>query len=139
MRCATNGRYPRWVCWENVVGAFSSNKGFDFKAVLDAVIGIAEPGASVPMPEKNRWPYADVYMGTTDGALRTEFLMRNSGESPSEDAAVTLSEILAGRCAGRVLFESDGPVGVFCGGLPRVAKSCPLSFGWHWSCRRESA
>ena len=63
MRCATNGRYPRWVCWENVVGAFSSNQGFDFKAVLDAVIGIAEPGASVPMPEKNRWPYADIYMG----------------------------------------------------------------------------
>ena len=55
MRCATNGRYPRWVCWENVVGAFSSNQGFDFKAVLDAVIGIVEPGASVPMPEKNRW------------------------------------------------------------------------------------
>lgn len=63
MRCSTNGRYPRWICWENVVGAFSSNKGFDFKAVLEAVIGIIEPGAEVPMPEKDRWPYADIYMG----------------------------------------------------------------------------
>ena len=63
MRCATNGRYPRWICWENVVGAFSSNRGFDFKAVLEAVIGIIEPGAEVPMSEKDRWPYADIYMG----------------------------------------------------------------------------
>ena len=49
MRCATNGRYPRWICWENVVGAFSSNQGLDFKAVLDAVIGVIEPGAEVPL------------------------------------------------------------------------------------------
>lgn len=43
MRCATDGKYPRWICWENVPGAFSSNKGEDFKAVLEAVIGIVEP------------------------------------------------------------------------------------------------
>ena len=36
----------------NVPGAFSSNKGEDFKAVLEAVIGIAEPNAEVPVPEK---------------------------------------------------------------------------------------
>ena len=63
MRCATDGRYPRYIVWENVPGAFSSNKGEDFKAVLEAVIGIAEPNAEVPMPEKARWPYADLYMG----------------------------------------------------------------------------
>lgn len=63
MRCATGGRYPRYIVWENVPGAFSSNKGEDFKAVLEAVIGIAEPNAQVPMPEKARWPYADLYMG----------------------------------------------------------------------------
>ena len=63
MRCATNGKYPRWICWENVPGAFSSNNGADFKAVLDAVIGIIEQDASVPMPEKNKWPHADCYMG----------------------------------------------------------------------------
>lgn len=63
MRCATDGKYPRWICWENVPGAFSSNKGEDFKAVLEAVIGIVEPNAQVPMPEKAQWPYADLYMG----------------------------------------------------------------------------
>ena len=54
MRCATNGKYPRYIVWENVPGAFSSNKGQDFKAVLDAVIGIKEPDAEVPMPKKGR-------------------------------------------------------------------------------------
>lgn len=63
MRCATGGRYPRYIVWENVPGAFSSNKGEDFKAVLEAVIGIAEPNAQVPMPEKARWPYTDLYLG----------------------------------------------------------------------------
>ena len=47
----------------NVPGSYSSNKGKDFQSVLEAVIGIAEPNAQVPMPEKARWPYADLYMG----------------------------------------------------------------------------
>ncbi len=64
MRSATNGRYPRWICWENVPGAFSSNGGRDFQAVLEAVLGIVQPGISVPAPEKNRWPSADVYVDT---------------------------------------------------------------------------
>lgn len=61
MRCATNGKYPRYICWENIVGAFSSNAGCDFKAVLEAVIGIVEPETEVPPAGKNGWPYADCY------------------------------------------------------------------------------
>ena len=38
-----------YIVWENVPGAFSSNKGEDFKAVLEAVIGIVEPNAQVPL------------------------------------------------------------------------------------------
>ena len=45
MRCKTNGQYPRYAVWENVPGAFSSNKGDDFKAVLEAVIGVIEGAA----------------------------------------------------------------------------------------------
>ncbi len=107
MRCATNGRYPRWVCWENVVGAFSSNKGFDFKAVLDAVIGIAEPGASVPMPEKNRWPYADIYMGDRWSVAYRVFDAQFWGV-PQRRRRCYLVGDLTGQCAGRVLFESEG-------------------------------
>ena len=42
MRCKTDGRYPRFVVWENVPGAFSSNKGKDFKAVLEEICKVAE-------------------------------------------------------------------------------------------------
>mgnify|MGYP001050841145 CR=1 FL=1 len=116
MRCATNGRYPRWVCWENVVGAFSSNQGFDFKAVLDAVIGIAEPGASVPMPEKNRWPYADVYMGDRWSVAYRTFDAQHWGV-PQRRRRCYLVGDLTGRCAGRVLFESEGLSGYSAAGF----------------------
>ena len=116
MRCATNGRYPRWVCWENVVGAFSSNKGFDFKAVLDAVIGIAEPGASVPMPEKNRWPYADVYMGDRWSVAYRTFDAQHWGV-PQRRRRCYLVGDLRGQCAGRILFESEGLSGYSAAGF----------------------
>lgn len=45
MREATNGEYPTFAVWENVPGAFSSNKGEDFKIVLEELIKIAEPEA----------------------------------------------------------------------------------------------
>lgn len=107
MRCATGGRYPRYIVWENVPGAFSSNKGKDFKAVLEAVIGIAEPNAEVPMPEKARWPYADLYMG--DGwsvAYRT--LDAQYWGVPQRRRRIYLVADLAGRSAGKILFESEG-------------------------------
>ena len=107
MRCATDGKYPRWICWENVPGAFSSNKGEDFKAVLEAIIGIAEPNAEVPMPEKARWPYADLYMG--DGwsvAYRT--LDAQYWGVPQRRRRIYLVADLAGGCAGKILFESEG-------------------------------
>jgi site-specific DNA-cytosine methylase len=50
---------PRWMVWENVPGAFSSNKGEDFQAVLTEIVRIAEPNApDVPLPEKGKWPHA---------------------------------------------------------------------------------
>ena len=107
MRCATNGRFPRWVCWENVPGAFSSNGGADFKAVLDAVIGIAEPGAEVPMPEKDRWPYADIYLGEQWSVAYRTFDAQHWGV-PQRRRRVYLVGDLTGRCAGQVLFESEG-------------------------------
>ena len=50
---------PRFMVWENVVGAFTSNGGKDFQAVLSEIVKIAEPNApDVPMPAKNKWPHA---------------------------------------------------------------------------------
>jgi len=110
MRCKTNGKYPRWICWENVPGAFSSNKGEDFRAVLEAVIGVVCEGAQVPMPEKNRWPYADLYLG--DGwsvAYRT--LDAQYWGVPQRRRRIYLVADFAGGSAGEVLFESEGVSG----------------------------
>lgn len=107
MRCATGGKYPRYIVWENVPGAFSSNKGEDFKAVLEAVIGIVQPDTQVPMPEKARWPYADLYLG--DGwsvAYRT--LDAQYWGVPQRRRRIYLVADLAGRGAGKILFESEG-------------------------------
>ena len=53
---------PRFMLWENVPGAFSSNGGRDFKAVLEETIRLAEPDApDIPCPKK--WPMADAYFG----------------------------------------------------------------------------
>ena len=110
MRCATNGKYPRWICWENVPGAFSSNSGQDFKAVLEAVIGVVEPDAQVPMPEKGGWPYADCYMG--DGwsvAYRT--LDAQYWGVPQRRRRIYLVADFDGGSAADVLFKSEGVSG----------------------------
>ena len=55
---------PRYMVWENVPGAFSSNKGKDFAAVLEEIARIAEPGFSLSgLPEKWKWTKA----GAIDG------------------------------------------------------------------------
>ena len=107
MRCKTNGKYPRYAVWENVPGAFSSNKGEDFKTVLEAFINIKEPNTSVPLPEKGRWPYADIYVG--DGwsiAYRT--IDAQYFGVPQRRRRIYLVADFAGGCAGEILFEFQG-------------------------------
>lgn len=107
MRCATNGKYPRYIVWENVPGAFSSNSGEDFKAVLEAVIGVAEPETQVPMPEKTRWPYADCYMG--DGwSVAYRVLDAQFWGVPQRRKRIYLVADFAGGCAFDILFKSEG-------------------------------
>ena len=110
MRCATNGKYPRYIVWENVPGAFSSNGGEDFKAVLEAVIGVAEPETQVPMPEKNRWPYADCYMG--DGwSVAYRVLDAQFWGVPQRRKRIYLVADFAGGRAFDILFKSEGVSG----------------------------
>lgn len=107
MRCATNGKYPRYIVWENVPGAFSSNSGEDFNAVLEAVIGVAEPETQVPMPEKNRWPYADCYMG--DGwSVAYRVLDAQFWGVPQRRKRIYLVADFAGGRAFDILFKSEG-------------------------------
>ncbi len=63
MRRATNGRYPTFLVWENVSGAFSSNKGNDFRIVLEKITN-----ANIPMPKSGRWATAGMVRGCRGGA-----------------------------------------------------------------------
>ena len=131
MRDATHGKYPRYIVWENVPGAFSSNHGEDFKAVLEAVIGIKEPGTQVPMPEKNLWPYADLYMGEQwSVAYRT--LDAQHWGVPQRRRRIFLVADFAGWGAGQVLFESEGLSGYSAEGFrawQRAARDPAAGFG----------
>lgn len=52
MRSSTNGLYPTFAIWENVPGAFSSNNGEDFRAVLEELARVEQPDAIVPRPPR---------------------------------------------------------------------------------------
>ena len=107
MRCKTNGAKPRFIVWENVPGAFSSNKGQDFKAVLEAVIGVKEPGTTVPAPEKKGWPDADYYVG--DGwSVAYRVLDSQWWGVPQRRKRIYLVASYADQCAPKILFESEG-------------------------------
>jgi len=107
MREKTNGEYPRYCVWENVPGAFSSNGGDDFKAVLEAVIGVKEEGVEVPAPKDHRWPKADVYLG--DGwSVAYRVLDAQYWGVPQRRARIYLVGDFAGGSAGEVLFKSEG-------------------------------
>ena len=107
MRRKTNGRYPRYIVWENVPGAFSSNRGEDFRAVLEAVIRIKEPEAKVPAPDQNQWPTADIYMGDGWSVAYRVFDAQFWGV-PQRRKRIYLVADFAGQCAPKILFESEG-------------------------------
>ena len=111
MREATNGRYPRFIVWENVTGAFSSSKGRDFQSVLTEIVHIKESQApQVPMPEKAGWPNADILMG--DGwsiAYRT--LDAQGWGVPQRRRRIYLVADFAGSCAPKILFDTESLLG----------------------------
>ena len=105
MRCKTDGRYPRFIVWENVPGAFSSNKGGDFRAVLEEVCKIKENNVSVPKPSK--WQSAGKILG--DGySVAWRQLDAEFWGVPQRRKRIYLVADFAGWCAGKILFESEG-------------------------------
>lgn len=112
MRKATNGEYPTFAVWENVPGAFSSNKGEDFRTVLEELIKIVEPTAVMPTVPKNGWPYADSYCG--DGwSLAYRVFDAQYWGVPQRRRRIYLVLDLRGQRAGKVSFEREGLRGNF--------------------------
>lgn len=104
---ATNGKYPTFALWENVPGAFSSNKGEDFRTVLEELIKIAEPDAVVPTVPKKGWSYADSYVGDGWSLAYRTFDAQYWGV-PQRRRRIHLVLDLRGQRARKVLFERQG-------------------------------
>lgn len=89
---------PRFCIWENVPGAFSSNKGEDFRVVLEELANIAQKGVTIPRPTDSRGGMENgnhlAILKQIHGALLGEPLMLNIGEYPKEEKESHLSWIL---------------------------------------------
>lgn len=108
MREATNGKYPRYIVWENVPGAFSSNKGEDFRAVLTEICKVKEADVSVPKPSK--WENAGRIMG--EGfSIAWRLLDAQYWGVPQRRQRIYLVADFDGGSAGKILFESEGVSG----------------------------
>ena len=115
MREATNGLYPRFALCENVPGAFSSNKGEDFRIVLEELIKIVEPEAVMPAVPAKGWAYADSYIG--DGwSLAYRVFDAQYWGVPQRRRRIHLVLDLGGGCAREILFEREGLRGYFAEG-----------------------
>lgn len=112
MRKATNGRYPAFAVWENVPGAFSSNKGEDFRIVLKELVQIVEPSADVPGVPKGGWSYYDCWRGDGWSLAYRTFDAQYWGV-PQRRRRIYLVLDLRGRRAGEILFKRPGLRGYF--------------------------
>jgi len=105
MRCATDGKYPRYIVWENVPGAFSSNKGEDFRCVLESICHIKDETLSVPKADK--WRQAGNIVGD-DFSIAWRVLDAQYWGVPQRRKRIFLVSDFAGRSAGEILFKSEG-------------------------------
>lgn len=101
------GPWPRYMVWENVPGAFSSNGGRDFAAVLEETVKIAEPSAPpVPVPAGG-WPYAGALVGRGWSVAWRVHDAQFWGV-PQRRKRIALVCDFGGRTAPEILFERKG-------------------------------
>ena len=108
MRCATNGKYPRFAVWENVPGCQSSNGGEDFRRVLEEFCRIKDESVSVPKPAK--WTKAGYIMGSDYSVAWRLLDSQYFGVAQRRRRLFAVADF-RGRCAAKVLFESEGVSG----------------------------
>ena len=113
MKEATNGQYPTFAVWENVPGAYSSNKGEDFRIVLEELEKTACNGADiVSKPPKGKWLNAGEIVGDNYSiAWRT--LDAQFWGVPQRRRRIYLVADFRGKRAGKILFEREGLRGDF--------------------------
>ena len=108
MRHKTNGKYPEYIVFENVPGAFSSNRGEDYRVVLEEVCQICDPQISIP--GFKGWMQDGCIMG--DGfSVAWRVFEADAWGVPQRRKRIYLVGHLTGDRAGKVLFESEGVSG----------------------------
>lgn len=98
---------PRFMVWENTPGAFSSNKGRDFAAVLEEIIRIAEPEApDIEVPEKG-WPTWGGYHDEVGGRWSVAWRVHDAQYwgVPQRRRRISVVADFGGDTAGEILFE----------------------------------
>lgn len=109
MRTATNGMYPTFAVWENVPGAFSSNGGEDFRAVLEELARVEQPDVSIPRPSGRggRWSKAGAIAGN-GWSLAWRQLDAQYWGVPQRRKRIALVADFGGQRAAEILFERTG-------------------------------
>lgn len=103
---------PRFMAWENVAGAFSSNKGEDFRAVLEEIARIKDSDATIPRPPKGKWATAGCIMG--DGwSLAWRLHDAQFWGVPQRRRRIALVADFGGNGAAEILFERESLSGNF--------------------------
>ena len=123
---------PRYMVWENVPGAFSTNKGQDFAAVLEEAIRVAEPEApNIPVPEKG-WPTAGCIVGEQWSVawrvLDAQFWGTSDKPLPQRRRRIALVADFGGLSAPQILFVSQSVSGDLEPGKPK-GKEAPRDAG----------
>ena len=104
MREATGGQYPEFFIFENVPGMFSSNKGMDFRAVLEAVTE-----AEIPMPPGNKWATAGMVECPRCEVAWRVLNAEHFGVPQKRKRVFLVGHFRTERrCAGEVLFVEEG-------------------------------
>lgn len=98
---------PRYALYENVPGAYSSNKGADFQTVLTEIVRIAEPESpDVPLPEKGKWSKAGCLMGDA-WSIAWKLHDAQYWGVPQRRKRIALLADFNGHSAPRILFGSE--------------------------------
>lgn len=103
---------PRYMVWENVPGAFSSNKGKDFQAVLQEIVSITDEESNVPLPPKGKWQTAGCIMGD-HFSIAWRVLDAQYWGVPQRRKRIYLVADFGGNTAPKILFEREGLSGNF--------------------------